>query len=367
MGTLLWICHGAFYFRAKEIDKAAKRAESITSAEKDAQYHPHPHPQYPFRDIPSGLDNDHSNQGLRFRTVMVENIPPQLRSEKELKAYFEIYMSRPIHKQGVRLTSGTQPGFFNKSMAFLFRRVRRIPNRLPAINVTDGIAVTIDAKGNEQKAKVDDVPVINRVVIARKLTELASLLQRREEVLRRLETAHIKLARKTIMAVKEAVIKKHTSRPYHPRTPSLATLGQNGTGSADVEPGEPNQNGSVDNEERMNLLIHTLAPYVDEFGLSQDNRFVRSAKALPAKFKWKFRKICPQGDSDSEMKSVSNLATRTRPASSRHPNSNSVWDALLSLPRNTLEPYQPLISLSKLFRGKTVPYVFVPSHSFHLT
>jgi hypothetical protein len=365
MGTLLWICHGAFYFRAKEIDAAAKRAESITSAEKDAQYHPHPHPQYSFRDIPSGPTNDPSNQGLRWRTVMVENVPPSLRSEKELKEYFEYYMSRPIQKPGMGLTSGMQPGFFNKSMSFLFNRVKRIPEHRPFVHVTDGVAH--DAEGKEQRVNADNVPVIDRVIIARKMTELASLLQRREEVLRRLETAHLKLARKTLMAVKDAVIKKHAIRPELRRTSSqvsMTALGSNGTGGPDVEPGEPNQDGSVENEERMKLLIRTLAPYVDEFGLTQEHRLVRSGKAVVAKSKGAIRKLCSQDGSDSNIDSMS---IQAYPPSLRRRQSKTVWEALLNLPRNTLEPYQPLISLSKLFRGKTVPYVFLPSLLFHST
>jgi hypothetical protein len=344
MGTLLWICHGAFHFRAREIDAAAKRVESITEAEKDAEYHPHPHPQYPFRDISSGLDNDHSNRGIKLRTIMIENIPPTMRSEKELKDYFEYYMSRPVHKPSMGLTSGVQPGFFNKSMAFLFNRVKRIPDRLPVVNVTDGVAVTVDPKGQEQMINAEDVPVIDRVVIARKMTELASLLQRREEVLRRLETAHLKLAKRMILAVKEAVITRHAAKPEHPGTfsqASMVTSGQSGMGTPDVEPGELNQSGAVDDEERMDLLIRTLAPYVDEFGLSQDNVFQRALR-------W----IRRQDGSES------NMATQT----SRRPHSKTIWEALLSLPRETLEPYQPLISLSKLFRGKTVPYVLVCLH-----
>jgi hypothetical protein len=329
--------------------------ESITSAEHDAQYHPHPHPQYPFRDIPSGLDNDHSNQGLRFRTVMVKNLPPQLRSEKELKEYFEYYMARRVDKPGLGLTSGMQPGFFNKSTAFLFHRAKRMPNHLP----------TTSAKGKEKQTDADNIPLIDRVVVVRKMTELASLLQRREEVLRRLETAHIKLARKTIMAVREAVIEKHTTRLAHPRMTSelsMTTLRQNGTGGPDVELGEPKQNDSVKNEERMDLLIRTFAPYVDEFGLSQSGWLVRSGQALAAKSKWAFGRMRPRSDSDSDVESTSNWATRAHPPSSLRPRSKTVWEALLGLPRNTLEPYQPLISLSKLFRGKTVPCVFLCSH-----
>ncbi|KAH9179383.1 hypothetical protein EDB89DRAFT_1901360, partial [Lactarius sanguifluus] len=47
------------------------------------------------------------------------------------------------------------------------------------------------------------VPVITRVVIARKMTELATLLERREEMLQKLEIAHVKLAQKTLYAVKK--------------------------------------------------------------------------------------------------------------------------------------------------------------------
>jgi hypothetical protein len=35
----------------------------------------------------------------------------------------------------------------------------------------------------------------------------------------------------------------------------------------------------------------------------------------------------------------------------------TIWDALLSLPRSVLNPYQPLIHLSVFFRGKTAPSI----------
>jgi hypothetical protein len=35
----------------------------------------------------------------------------------------------------------------------------------------------------------------------------------------------------------------------------------------------------------------------------------------------------------------------------------TVWDALLSLPRTSLDAYQPLVNLSHLFRGKVVPSI----------
>jgi hypothetical protein len=44
----------------------------------------------------------------------------------------------------------------------------------------------------------------------------------------------------------------------------------------------------------------------------------------------------------------------------------TIWDALLSLPRNILDPYQPLIHLSVFFRGKTVPSIDYYTAKLHL-
>lgn len=365
MGTLLWICHGAFYFRAKTIETAALRAQSAILAEKDAQYHPHPHPHYPFRDIPSGLnDDDNSSRGLQLRTIMVENIPPLLRSEKELKEYFEYYMSRRVDKPGVGLTSGVQPGFFNKSLLFLFNRIKRIPAASQDV-------VAEDSKENTE-ATNSDVPGIDRVVIARKMTELASLLARREDILQRLETAHIRLSKKTLLAVKLAMdkMKQVTARPSQERSVSqysMQHIGPMGTmQAADVEQGQVNQEGSVEDEKRMDLLIRTLSPYVDDFGLRENGAIVRTGKLAAATSKRAFHKIHHQRQGGDEVEdnidTASNLATRASLAP-EHP-SETIWGALLTLPRSSLDAYQPLISLSKLFRGRTgtiFPLLATPS------
>ena len=365
MGTLLWICHGAFYFRAKIIETAALRAQSAILAEKDAQYHPHPHPHYPFRDIPSGLnDDDNSSRGLQLRTIMVENIPPLLRSEKELKEYFEYYMSRRVDKPGVGLTSGVQPGFFNKSLLFLFNRIKRIPAASQDV-------VAEDSKENTE-ATNSDVPGIDRVVIARKMTELASLLARREDILQRLETAHIRLSKKTLLAVKLAMDKgkQATARPSQERSASqysMQHIGPMGTmQAADVEQGQVNQEGSVEDEKRMDLLIRTLSPYVDDFGLRENGAIVRTGKLAAATSKRAFHKIHHQRQGGDEVEdntdTASNLATRAS-LTPEHP-SETIWGALLTLPRSSLDAYQPLISLSKLFRGRTgtiFPLLATPS------
>ncbi|KAG1750941.1 late exocytosis, associated with Golgi transport-domain-containing protein [Suillus occidentalis] len=129
MCNLFYICNEAFRLRAAKIESAIRSMESDTMTEREAQYYPHPHPQYPFQDIPS-LDTDHSNRGLRLRTVMVTNVPVQLRSEKELKEYFEYYLSRSLDKPFVGLPASTQPGLLNKLFAFGFNRAKRIPQNI---------------------------------------------------------------------------------------------------------------------------------------------------------------------------------------------------------------------------------------------
>ena len=359
MGTLLWICHGAFYFRAKTIEAAALRAQSAILAKKDAQYHLHPHPQYPFRDIPSDLDDDNSSRGLQLRTVMVENIPLPLRSDKELKEYFEYYMARRVDKPGVGLTSGVQPGFFNKSISYLFKRIKRIPAHLPAVLPVSHGVVAEDTKGSAEMNS-DGVPVIDRVVIARKMTELASLLARREDILRRLETAHIRLAKKTLLAVKVAMDKREQAiaKPRHERSVSQYSMQHIGAvetmQAADVEQGEVSQEGSVEDEKQLDLLVRTLSPYVDDFGLRENGAIIRTGKMAAAMSKRAIHKIHhPRHGGDEvegDINTASNFATGA--SATPHP-SETIWEALLTLPRNCLDAYQPLVSLSKLFRGKT--------------
>ena len=366
MGTLLWICHGAFYFRAKTIEAAALRAQSAILEKKDAQYHLHPHPQYPFRDIPSGLDDDNSSRGLQLRTIMVENIPLLLRSDKKLKEYFEYYMARRVDKPGVGLTSGVQPGFFNKSISFLFKRIKRIPAHLPAVLPVSQGVVAEDSKGNAEAMNSDGVPVIDRVVFARKMTELASLLARREDILRRLETAHIRLAKKALLAVKLAMDKREQAIAKHSHERSVSQYSMQHIGAvetmqaADVEQGEVSQE-AVEDEKQLDLLVRTLSPYVDDFGLRENGAIVRTGKMAAATSKRALHKIHHPRHGGDEVEGDINTAPNIPTGASATPHhhgsgghfSETIWEALLTLPRNYLDAYQPLVSLSKLFRGKT--------------
>ncbi|KAI0714066.1 hypothetical protein C8T65DRAFT_738952 [Cerioporus squamosus] len=347
-GTLYWICRGAFHFRAQNILAAANRAASETRAERRAQYNPHPHPQYPFHALPP-LDDDHSNRGLRLRTVMVTNIPQALRSEKDLKEYFEYYLSRRVARPAIGITSSTQPGFLNKMFAFFFNRARRIPAQVHLTRPSGGDEHDAErgSPTQEPNSGLFSPPAIDRVVMVRRMNELASLMERREEVLRLLETAHIKLARKALTYVQAAMEDRRSSGVFRDaaRRMSIAVKRISVAGPTDMEAvaqreGDEGEEG----EDRMHLLIRTLKPYLPvlESDLSVDSH----------NSGWRRHFQRTHGD-DLESGQVT---TKEKEPQFSTPE-KTVWDALLSLPRSALDDFQPLINLSSLLRGKTVPAI----------
>ncbi|KAK1232809.1 hypothetical protein PQX77_004035 [Marasmius sp. AFHP31] len=341
IANLLWIMHGTFKMRAENI---ARRAQNPPT---DKKYYPHPHPQYFFTDIPPE-EVDFSNNGLRFRTIMVTNIPPQLRDEKTLQEYFEYYMSRKLEKPALGVNSTTQPGFINKSLAFIFNHARKIPAHLARSSEEDGIT-------SGSQPNLDDKPVIERVVVARKMTELSSSLERREEILRSLETAHIKLAQKALYDVKSAMKRKEDLKPFARSNSRAALIGPKRKAVADVEQGDSSQEGVLSEEERMDLLVKTLGPFVDEFGLMEDTGKLKKGMNLS---RAAFRKLRTEGSQDDDADTVISPASAYPPSTPGYKRRNkTVWDALLSLPRKTLHVYQPLVRLSHLFRGQTVPAI----------
>ncbi|TDL23258.1 hypothetical protein BD410DRAFT_769147 [Rickenella mellea] len=361
--TLIWICRGAYHLRAQCIQEYSARVQADGQAEVH-EYYPHPHPQHPFHAMPP-LERVDVNRGLRLRTVMVTNIPPRLRSEKELKEYFEYYMSRHVPKPSLGLTSTTQPGMVNKMMAYLFNRSKRLelhaePAPLPADAQEPNVEQKPAGGGrilhkrhlSMRKPTVDPdhVPIIQRVSVARKMTELASLHDRREEVLKRLETAHIKLAQKVLGVVKVAMDRKdhgkgivrhkrHLHGSWHKRGVPYPTV------TVDVEMGDKDGDEMLGSEGRMELLIRTLGPYVEEFGMRDPPAESALRRLLHLHRSPKSKSTDMELQHDGEEKPDGPVP---------HP---TVWEALFSLPRTTLDAYQPLIHLSALFRGKTVPAI----------
>lgn len=332
--------------RGVHISDAAKRYAQVAEDEESSGYHPHPHPQYAFAEV-LPTDSRHCTDGLRLRTVMVSNLLPQLRDEKELKEYFEYYMSKNIERPVLAINSTAQPGFVNRSLAFLFNRAKRLPTVLP---------LSDDKKATNGR-NMDNVPRIERVLVARKMTELASLLERREEILRLLETAHIKLAINVLNAVKRAIDLKEAQKPFARSTSRAAAVARHKRAqNPDVE---SSPDDSLSEEARMEQLIKVIGPFVDEFDLRPSSQRSRKRTSTSSS-KHAFRQLRTDGSQSSDDgmsdKSPTGYPPPT-PRSPAEPYKPTIWDALLSLPRNSLDAYQPLISLSHLFRGQTVPSI----------
>lgn len=344
VATLVWICNGAFKMRIANILCATRRAEDAREriAEEEGDiYYRNPRSQYDFTETPS-KERDRPIQGLRLRTVMVTNIPHGLRNDKDLQEYFEYFMSRKVEKPSVGITSSTQPGFFNKSLAFLLNRAKRLlPRLLKPIH---------DEAENDEEAENDGPtrPIIERIVITRKMTELASLLERREQILVLLETAHIKLANKALSAVTAAMEGKS------PRSFSKA---------ADVEKkqrqvvnAERGEDTSINEQERMQQLIPVLRPFVEEYNREKHSIRTRFRKAISNSSYKYFHKLPIRNPSEDDSYEFADNTNSSSPHSGEE-RKRTIWDALLSLPRSTLDAYQPLIHLNHLFTGKVVPSI----------
>ncbi|KAF9649393.1 hypothetical protein BDM02DRAFT_3166745 [Thelephora ganbajun] len=343
MMTLLWMSFGLMRMRATNLLTAAENHLNRPKA-----HYRHPHPQYffqPAADPMMRIDDQH--KGVRYRTVMVANIPGHMRDEQQLKEYFEYYLARKIAKPTIGINTSTQPGFINRWLTYFWNRLKRIP--LDESVHPDLMANTSeDEHTAESSGENKRTVIVERVTIVRRMSQLATLLERREEVLRVLETAHIRLACKVLTAVAArmkdrsgAVPTKDLRMHHRTSTPLLGTIKfwKNEKNEIDVEnnTGEEEQGG----ENRMDLLIRTISPFVKEF--SQAGR-------VPS-----FPHLKPRSANSEQI--TENGSDGSRQLDDHYGKHKTIWDALLSLPRSVLDPYQPLIHLNSLFRGKTVPTI----------
>lgn len=267
IATLVWICRGASRHRQAQIQRASERAASVAQARKDSQYHPHPLPQYPFQPLPV-LDDDRSNRGLQLRTIMVTNVPLHLRSEKELNDYFVYYLSRPPITPAVL---SSRLGFFNKLAALVYNRARRVLDQVyhTGLCSNDDVDAGFEPDTNWE-------PVITRVVIARKMTELATLLERREELLQKLEAAHIKLAQKMLYAVKRELDKREGRQMTETHSSSFFRRRDE----------EMPIDMAVDDEKLRDRLILTMRPFVEKFGLRSGTKKMSMIVKCPSLLHW---------------------------------------------------------------------------------
>jgi hypothetical protein len=322
----LWVVRGTFRYRAQHIAAAAAaRIAATNEPKKVVPYHPHPHPQFQFTALPPSMHDGTWTRGLRHRTVMVTNVPLGLRSERELHDYFDYYLARPVAIPALGLPPSVAPGLLNKIATYLWNRARRTTDRFGRGSREGRRSKDVEATAPSHKeSEIYEHPQIDRVVVVRKMTELASLLHRREDVLVKLETAHIQLARRALDAVRNHRDPRPSTdiflRSLRTSVPHIHVEEASGFDEAAAKHGEG----------RMDLLVRVLSPFV--------NQEIPDTTLLQHPL---LQKNGAGSDSDT----------------GHGDEPRTVWDALLSLPRSTLDSFQPLIRLGRVWRGNTVPAI----------
>lgn len=356
VAVLLWICRGAFRYRRQAIKLAAEKVQADEEVAKD-----HPIP---------GVDEETRRllRGWRLRTVMLTNIPAHLRDEKLIRQYFDYYLAL------VKSEPPPVPGLIQRWVAFLHRnaqaRAARDVERSEKVDEESGET----ASTAEEVQEKESAAIIDKVVIVRKMTELASLVQRRDEVLKKLEEAHIKLAQKTLGAVKEWMekrriggktthkfLKRMSQKEAAARAASVKCKEQRSSGEGQDESEEviPQEASNEEEERLMNSLVEVLSPYLEDFGMTPKPPATESKTKISSP--WLYRRLRggDGGGHSREPSAGEDETPTTYPPNPDHPVADkpTIWEVLHNIPRHDLDAFQPLIRLNSLFRGATVPAI----------
>ncbi|KAG8907708.1 hypothetical protein FRB99_002504 [Tulasnella sp. 403] len=371
--NLFWIARGAFRYRRQATKQASDKVESD---ERKARENPVP-----------GVDEETRRRlrGWRLKTVMVTNVPAPLRDEKLLKEYFDFYLAR------VKDEPPPAPGLVAGLVSFWSRFAQARAAKELEMDRKDNAdeegdhASVVHVEMDHSTGKNSDVIAIEKVVLVRKMTELASLMERRDEVMLKLEEAHIRLARKTLTAVKRWIeerqkgakssasfLKRMSKKEalHHAALTQLAkTKGATAECAAhnvDLEQGASPED--VDEEEMMNTLTQALRPYLEDFGMLPKPV---TNKPMRLSSPWLYRKLhggtnpvahsreSSSGEPEPSDEAVSNPPDSTPVDDGRKELSDrpTIWEVLHTVPRHHLDAFQPLVRLNALFRGEMVPAI----------
>ncbi|KAK0535913.1 hypothetical protein OC834_001357 [Tilletia horrida] len=350
----LWrLAHGGLKIRWRLIQRIRE-----TEAKKE-QEQPQGQPQQPQ------ITQEHIDaRGWRQRTLMVSNMPVTMRDEAGIRRYFEEYLRpddastiaddqsmlheaaasnddeatrRPFHERG---SSGD--GSQDQHQAGLHRsESRRTTDHVvsPVKTMVDGDSghkydsmskAAPEPRGPEPDLQPDRHlrSPIQAVVLVRKMNELSSLLARRQAVLGQLEAAHVKLASSVLADVRARLAsRKHKAPPVEntslrDRLNSIKKRTKRRARAQDSSDVEARDGFQLS---ERNLRLEELVKYLGPFVQSHDKK-MQDARDAGETF------------DDSKM-------------------DETVWEALAEIPRELLDPYQPVTRLSALFRGQTVPTI----------
>ncbi|GAA5927178.1 hypothetical protein JCM10213_005601 [Rhodosporidiobolus nylandii] len=189
VGQLVWLGYGALRVRRNELRRLLRDEveRSQPLKERDAGYEFTP-------DLDPVLVQE-DERGWRYRTVLVRNIPPLLRTEDALRGYFEQYLRESPRSSSSATDGNDVDPTAPKTASPLQRQKGDIPLQ--------------DRKSPPSSAPTSPShKLIAEVVLVRRAAELNELYAKYGEVLHQLETAHVQLARNVMAWVRERVDKE---------------------------------------------------------------------------------------------------------------------------------------------------------------
>lgn len=292
LATTLWIAFGGLGYRRRQIRQLRGRIERERLTVMRQQETGSAQQVTPAVEEPVGLK--------RFRTIMVTNIPPDMRNGDHLRDYFEHY----LHRYRLHFGQATLLSKIDRSTAKTREKAGKIIRKGAFFRKSrGGKEVQGVEAGTSQETVVDDdlssdegdsqpAGEVNEVIFVRKLGALASLRQRRMAVVRQLEVAHVKLANRVL----SAVLRHKLSHNYQPKLTRVLP--------EDIVVPE-----KMTKTQRLDLLTDALGDFVGD---------------TPSQ----------KGQSD-----------------------DTVWDVLHALPRELLDPYQALTHLTSFMRKENAPLI----------
>jgi hypothetical protein len=347
--TLWWIGHGSLRIRARWIRELRSRREK---ANKDTPVDGTEPPTARLTEdafnLPSDSQDDDS-LGWRQRTLLVTNLPPTMRDEASVRRYFEEFL-RPDDGTPMSSVDDLHRGETTVSQAES-NNTSKGSAEGQSLEAASTLAAVTESSGDTrykhwEAGKADQVPYVNReasgpepdrrphrhlrspvqtVVLVRKMNELSAMLNRRQEVLGQLEAAHIKLAKSVLGKVAQQTRKMQDSskdddekKPWWKVSKLMRSKGGKEDNLASNDADKEAANQLREDTLKLNELTVRLQKYV---GVSNDTQWPGY-----------------QGDNIDAAK-------------------ESVWEALADVPRDLLDPYQPVTRLSSLFRGQKVPTI----------
>ena len=185
--TLFWIGRGVLRVRRNELRRLlrddAERARLSPDSPVREDFSPELDPSIPPADL-----------GWRYRTVLVRNIPVELRSEAALKQYFQERFSTATASEPPSEAATTYPPTPTDS---------KLPPRSSESSSVSETQTEMGAEG----------PLVAEIVLVRRQTELNELwFVKYAAVLHDLETAHVLLARNVMDWVRERVEREESAR-----------------------------------------------------------------------------------------------------------------------------------------------------------